>query len=59
VLDSMSASVDFHVVQRGDHSLAVTGRRRDDVLDEVLDIAIAWVQRTGDRRAKTGDREPR
>ena len=59
VLDSMSASVDVHVVQRGDHSLAVTGRRRDDVLDEVLDIAIAWVQRTGDRRPKTGDREPR
>jgi predicted alpha/beta-hydrolase family hydrolase len=59
VLDTMTAATTLHVVQRGDHSLAVTGRRRDEVLNDVLDVAMAWMQRTGDRRAKTGDRRPR
>ena len=46
----------LHIVQRGDHSLAVAGRRREEVLDEVLDVAVAWMQdwrpetETGDRR---------
>ena len=56
---SMTLPSTLHVVQRGDHSLAVTGRRREEVLDEVLDVATAWMQRTGDRRPKTGDRRPR
>ncbi len=44
VLETMTAATMLHVVQRGDHSLAVTGRRRDEVLDEVLDVAVAWMQ---------------
>ena len=40
-VDSMNASVELHIVHRGDHSLAVAGRRREDVLDEVLDKATA------------------
>ena len=44
-LDSMTASVDLHIVERGDHSLAVSGRRREEVLDEVLDVAVAWMRR--------------
>jgi uncharacterized protein len=42
-IDSMKAAVDLHIVPRGDHSLAVAGRRRDDVLNEVLDKAGAWM----------------
>jgi predicted alpha/beta-hydrolase family hydrolase len=42
-IDSMKAAVDLHIVPRGDHSLAVAGRRRDDVLNEVLDKAAAWM----------------
>jgi predicted alpha/beta-hydrolase family hydrolase len=42
---SMTASVDLHLVQRGDHSLSVSGRRREDILDEVLDVATTWMQR--------------
>jgi uncharacterized protein len=43
-LDSMTVPVKLHIVQGGDHSLAVPGRRREDVLDEVLDIATAWMR---------------
>jgi predicted alpha/beta-hydrolase family hydrolase len=49
-LDSMTAPVELQVVRGGDHSLAVSGRRREDVLDEVLDVATAWMRKTGDRR---------
>jgi predicted alpha/beta-hydrolase family hydrolase len=49
-LDSMTAPVELHVVRGGDHSLAVSGRRREDVLDEILDVATAWMRKTGDRR---------
>jgi predicted alpha/beta-hydrolase family hydrolase len=48
ILASMTAPVDLHNVPEGDHSLAVAGRRREDVLDEVLDVATAWTRRTGD-----------
>ena len=51
-LDSMTAPVQLHVVQGGDHSLAVSGRRREDVLDEVLDVAAAWMRQSGDRRTQ-------
>ena len=43
-LGSMTASVDLHVVPRGDHSLAVAGRRREEVLDEVLDVVTTWMR---------------
>jgi dsDNA-binding SOS-regulon protein len=43
----MAASVELHVVRGGDHSLAVSGRRREDVLDEILDVATAWMRKTG------------
>jgi predicted alpha/beta-hydrolase family hydrolase len=44
-LAAMTAPVDLHAVQRGDHSLAVSGRRREDVLEEVMDVAAAWIRR--------------
>jgi len=55
-IDTMTAQVTMHVVAKGDHSLAVAGRRRDDVLDEVLDVAVEWM-RTEDCRPRTGDRK--
>jgi hypothetical protein len=58
-IDSMTASVDLHTVERGDHSLSVTGRRREDVLGEVLDLAVSWMKRTGDRKPETADRKVR
>lgn len=59
VIDAMSAHVTLHTVTKGDHSLAVAGRRRDDILDEVLDVAVTWMQTTTDRGPRTGDRRPR
>jgi len=44
-LESMKAPVDLHVVEKGDHSLSVSGRRREDILDGVLDVAVAWMRR--------------
>ncbi len=49
-LDSMTAPVELHIVPGGDHSLTVSRRRREDVLDEVLDVATAWMRTTADRR---------
>jgi predicted alpha/beta-hydrolase family hydrolase len=46
-VDSMKAAVELQIVPRGDHSLAVAGRRRDDVLNEVLDKATAWMRDLG------------
>lgn len=46
-LDSMAAPAELHVVRGGDHSLTVSGRRREDVLDEILDVATAWMRKTG------------
>jgi predicted alpha/beta-hydrolase family hydrolase len=43
-IGSMTTTVDLHVVQKGDHSLSVTGRSRDEVLGEVLDVAVAWMR---------------
>jgi uncharacterized protein len=42
-IETMTAKVTLHVVAKGDHSLSVTGRRRDEVLDEVIDVAVAWI----------------
>jgi uncharacterized protein len=44
VLASMKVSIELQIVPRGDHSLAVPGRRREDVLGEVLDVATAWMR---------------
>jgi predicted alpha/beta-hydrolase family hydrolase len=49
-LDSMTVPVELHIVQGGDHSLAVSGRRREGVLGEVLDIATAWMRRNAEQR---------
>ena len=46
-VESMKASVNLHIVPRGDHSLTVAGRRREDVLGEVLDKAAAWMRGVG------------
>jgi predicted alpha/beta-hydrolase family hydrolase len=42
-LETMTAKVTLHVVAKGDHSLAVSGRPRDQVLNDVLDVATAWI----------------
>jgi predicted alpha/beta-hydrolase family hydrolase len=49
-IETMTARVTLHVVPKGDHSLSVAGRARDDILAEVLDVAVEWM-RTGDRRS--------
>jgi uncharacterized protein len=56
-IDTMTAKVTLHTVAKGDHSLAVAGRRRDDILDGVLDAAVAWMRTTEDRGLGTGDRK--
>ena len=56
-IDTMTANVTLHTVAKGDHSLAVAGRRRDDILDEVLDAAVAWMRTTDDRGLGTGDQK--
>jgi uncharacterized protein len=42
-LETMTAKVTLLVVAKGDHSLAVSGRPRDQVLNDVLDVATAWI----------------
>jgi len=42
-LASMKAAT-MHVVDRGDHSLTVTGRPRERVLDDVLDVTVGWMR---------------
>jgi uncharacterized protein len=44
VLASRKVSIELQIVPRGDHSLAVSGRRREDVLGDVLDVATAWMR---------------
>ena len=48
-LDSMTAPVELHVVEGGDHSLAVSGRRREGGLDNVLDVAAEWIRKHAGR----------
>jgi predicted alpha/beta-hydrolase family hydrolase len=43
VLAAMPSPVRLHVVSGGDHSLSVHGRAADDVFNDVLDIAAAWI----------------
>jgi len=51
-IETMTAKVALHVVTRGDHSLAVSGRPRDEVLAEVLDVAVAWMSAGSDPVSK-------
>ena len=46
-IHAMKAAVQLQIVPRGDHSLAVSGRRREDVLGEVWDKAVAWMRGLG------------
>ena len=45
-IETMTAKVTLHAVAKGDHSLAVSGRQRDEILNDVLDVATSWL-RTG------------
>jgi predicted alpha/beta-hydrolase family hydrolase len=47
-IETMTADVTLHVVAKGDHSLSVPGRRRDEILDEVLDVAASWIRAGSD-----------
>jgi hypothetical protein len=42
-LATMRSPVTLHVVAGGDHSLAVRGRRKDEVFESVLDTAAGWM----------------
>jgi uncharacterized protein len=42
VIQTMTAPVTLHVVAKGDHSLGVRGRTRDDTLAGVADVVIGW-----------------
>jgi uncharacterized protein len=43
VLDTMQAPATLHTVEGGDHSLAVRGRPREDVMNAWLDVVAAWI----------------
>lgn len=47
-IETMTAQVTLHAVAKGDHSLAVGGRPRDEILNEVLDVAAAWIRAGSD-----------
>ena len=44
VLKTMKADVTLHVVEGGDHSLTVRGRKGAGVQDAVLDVVAAWIR---------------
>jgi len=43
VIKTMRAQVTLHVVPKGDHSLSVRGQTRDDVLNEVTEVVVTWL----------------
>jgi predicted alpha/beta-hydrolase family hydrolase len=43
VIGTMKASTTLHVVPGGDHSLAVRGRKKDEVFEGVLDVVANWI----------------
>jgi predicted alpha/beta-hydrolase family hydrolase len=45
VIATMRAAVTLHVVQGGDHSLAVRGQKPDDTRGPVLDAIATWIRR--------------
>ena len=50
VIARMTAPVDLHVVEGGDHSFAVARTAREAVLDGVADVVADWARRIGERR---------
>lgn len=44
VIATMKAKTTLHVVPGGDHSLAVRGRRKDEVFEGVLDVVANWLR---------------
>jgi predicted alpha/beta-hydrolase family hydrolase len=42
VIATMKAPVTLHVVEGGDHSFSVSRTPRDEVLDAVADVVLAW-----------------
>jgi hypothetical protein len=44
VIATMKAAVTLHVVPGGDHSLAVRGKKKDEAMADVLDVAAAWIR---------------
>ncbi|MBM3818304.1 MAG: hypothetical protein FJW14_04675 [Acidimicrobiia bacterium] len=48
VIETMRAPVTLHVVEGGDHSLAVRGRKPDDTRAPVLDTIAEWMLEIGD-----------
>lgn len=50
VTTGLGSRATLHVVEGGDHSFAVlrrSGRTAADVLDELADAAVGWLERTG------------
>jgi uncharacterized protein len=47
-IGTMTTKVTLHTVTKGDHSLAVAGRQRDEILNEVLDVAAGWIRAGSD-----------
>jgi predicted alpha/beta-hydrolase family hydrolase len=43
VIATMKAKVTLHVVAGGDHSLAVRGKKKDDVFQDVLDVVASFI----------------
>ena len=43
VIATMHANTTLHVVPGGDHSLAVRGKRKDEVFEGVLDTVAEWI----------------
>jgi uncharacterized protein len=44
VIAAMKASTTLHVVAGGDHSLAVRGRKKDEIFEGVLDVVASWMR---------------
>jgi predicted alpha/beta-hydrolase family hydrolase len=43
VIATMTTKVSLHVVDGGDHSLAVRGKKKDEVFQAVLDVVATWI----------------
>jgi predicted alpha/beta-hydrolase family hydrolase len=43
VMETMRAPVRLHIVEGGDHSLAVRGRKAEEVYADVMDVAAGWM----------------
>ena len=43
IVEPLRAPVRLHVVEGGDHSLTVRGRKADEVYADVMDVAAGWM----------------